>query len=137
MLHCAVNVADIAIVSENNLILNFVNKLFKISATYLEPRQWLTVIYPKFKSVGFKILKLLCFESHFNYSWHSLQIFCKTFFTAGGLFEGGLFDDAPMGEVPPVDASIPEPTPQDIPPPPDSDDDDMDNFGGPPSIGDG
>lgn len=64
-----------------------------------------------------------------------LQKSWKTFFTAGGLFEGGLFDDAPMGEVPPVDASIPEPTPQDIPPPPDSDDDDMDNFGGPPSIG--
>lgn len=56
-------------------------------------------------------------------------------FSAGGLFEGGLFDDAPMGEVPAVDASIPEPTPQDIPPPAESDDDDMDNFGGPPSIG--
>ncbi|XP_018565982.1 double-strand-break repair protein rad21 homolog isoform X2 [Anoplophora glabripennis] len=54
---------------------------------------------------------------------------------SGGLFEGGLFDDAPMGEVPPVDASIPHPTPQDIPPPVESDDDEMDNFGGPPSVG--
>lgn len=39
-----------------------------------------------------------------------------------------------MGEVPPVDTSIPvpEPTPQDIPPP-ESDDEDLD-FGGPPSV---
>ncbi|XP_072394085.1 uncharacterized protein vtd isoform X1 [Diabrotica undecimpunctata] len=55
-------------------------------------------------------------------------------FGAGGLFEGGLFDDAPMGDVPPVDTSIPDPTPQDIPEPPPSDDE-MDNFGGPPSVG--
>lgn len=55
---------------------------------------------------------------------------------AGGLFEGGLFDDAPMGEVPPVDTTIPEPAPQEIPEHPESDDDDvLDNFGGPPSVG--
>ncbi|KAF7268643.1 hypothetical protein GWI33_018261 [Rhynchophorus ferrugineus] len=55
---------------------------------------------------------------------------------SGGLFEGGLFDEAPMGEVPPVDASIPVPSTRDIPTGADSDDDgDMDNFGGPPSVG--
>ncbi|XP_050293087.1 double-strand-break repair protein rad21 homolog isoform X2 [Anthonomus grandis grandis] len=58
---------------------------------------------------------------------------------SGGLFEGGLFDEAPIGEVPPVDASIPVPS-TDLPPPPpaESDDDDFggDNFGGPPSVGD-
>ncbi|XP_056637769.1 double-strand-break repair protein rad21 homolog isoform X3 [Diorhabda sublineata] len=54
-------------------------------------------------------------------------------FGAGGLFEGGLFDDAPMGEVPAVDATIPEPTSQEIPEPPS--DDELDNFGGPPSAG--
>jgi cohesin complex subunit SCC1 len=54
-------------------------------------------------------------------------------FVAGGLFEGGLFDDAPMGDVPPVDHTIQDP--QNLPPPPDSDDDDMDHFGGPPSVG--
>ncbi|XP_063909003.1 double-strand-break repair protein rad21 homolog isoform X2 [Zophobas morio] len=52
---------------------------------------------------------------------------------AGGLFEGGLFDDAPMGDVHPVDHTIQES--QNLPPPPDSDDDDMDHFGGPPSVG--
>lgn len=54
-------------------------------------------------------------------------------FTAGGLFEGGLFDDAPMGDVPPVDSHITDPVPaasQDS-----DDDDDIDNFGGPPSVG--
>lgn len=48
------------------------------------------------------------------------------------MFEGGLFDDAPMGEVPPVDSHISDSVP---PPSHDSDDDDMDNFGGPPSVG--
>ncbi|KAI4459377.1 scc1 / rad21 family member [Holotrichia oblita] len=52
-------------------------------------------------------------------------------FGAGGLFEGGLFDDAPMGEVPPVDSHLQDNAP---PPPPESDDE-MDNFGGPPSVG--
>ncbi|KAL1491871.1 hypothetical protein ABEB36_012400 [Hypothenemus hampei] len=54
---------------------------------------------------------------------------------SGGLFEGGLFDESPMGDVPPVDASIP--VPQSLPQHRDSDDDDgdMDNFGGPPSVG--
>lgn len=47
---------------------------------------------------------------------------------------GGLFDDAPMGEVPPVDQPIPDPASQQMPPAPDSDDD-MDHFGGPPSMG--
>ncbi|XP_025832371.1 double-strand-break repair protein rad21 homolog isoform X2 [Agrilus planipennis] len=53
----------------------------------------------------------------------------------GGLFEGGLFDEAPMGEVPPVDSGLHEatPAPPEIPAPPDSDDD-MDHFGGPPSV---
>lgn len=51
------------------------------------------------------------------------------------MFEGGLFDDAPMGEVPPVDQSIPDPSSQPLPPSVDSDDDGMDNFGGPPSVG--
>lgn len=58
------------------------------------------------------------------------------FASAGGLFEGGLFDEAPMGEVAPVDTSIP--VTSNLPRPPlDSDDDDgdMDNFGGPPSVG--
>ncbi|KAJ8985324.1 hypothetical protein NQ317_008354 [Molorchus minor] len=55
---------------------------------------------------------------------------------SGGLFEGGLFDDAPMGEVPPVDASIPAPPQEDMPFP-NSDDEDMDHFGGPPSIAGG
>lgn len=41
---------------------------------------------------------------------------------------GGLFDDAPMGEVPPVDQPLPEPAQADS-------DDDMDHFGGPPSMG--
>lgn len=57
-------------------------------------------------------------------------IFCL----AGGLFEGGLFDEAPMGEVPPVDASIPVPT-QNLSSQDSDDDGDMDNFGGPPSVG--
>ncbi|CAG9766759.1 unnamed protein product [Ceutorhynchus assimilis] len=55
---------------------------------------------------------------------------------SGGLFEGGLFDETPMPEVPP-DASLPVPVP-DISAPhvADSEDDgDMDNFGGPPSVG--
>lgn len=40
-----------------------------------------------------------------------------------------------MGEVPPVDASIPVPS-HELPPAPDSEDDgDMDHFGGPPSVG--
>lgn len=55
---------------------------------------------------------------------------------SGGLFEGGLFDDAPMDVVPPVDQGLQEPSVQ----PPRSvrdsdDDDDMDHFGGPPSVG--
>lgn len=45
------------------------------------------------------------------------------------VYLGGLFDDAPMGEVPSVDQPLQEP-----PQPPDSDDD-MDHFGGPPSMG--
>ncbi|XP_054265906.1 double-strand-break repair protein rad21 homolog [Macrosteles quadrilineatus] len=58
---------------------------------------------------------------------------------AGGLFEGGLFDDAPMGDVPPVESnSVIRQSGVDGGldgvPPPDSDDDD-DHFGGPPSIG--
>lgn len=48
-------------------------------------------------------------------------------------FKGGLFDDAPMGEVPPVDQPLQESS-QALPPPVDSDDD-MDHFGGPPSMG--
>ncbi|XP_060526179.1 double-strand-break repair protein rad21 homolog isoform X2 [Cylas formicarius] len=53
---------------------------------------------------------------------------------SSGLFEGGLFDEAPMVDVPPVDATIP--APQDLAGHADSDDDgDMDNFGGPPSVG--
>lgn len=44
-----------------------------------------------------------------------------------------MFDDAPMGDVHPVDHTIQES--QNLPPPPDSDDDDMDHFGGPPSVG--
>nr|XP_023017467.1 double-strand-break repair protein rad21 homolog [Leptinotarsa decemlineata] len=56
---------------------------------------------------------------------------------AGGLFEGGLFDEPPMPDVPAVDASIPDPTPQELPPPPPDSDDDDDHldFGGPPSVG--
>ncbi|XP_074033651.1 RAD21 cohesin complex component verthandi isoform X2 [Leptinotarsa decemlineata] len=55
----------------------------------------------------------------------------------GGLFEGGLFDEPPMPDVPAVDASIPDPTPQELPPPPPDSDDDDDHldFGGPPSVG--
>lgn len=49
---------------------------------------------------------------------------------AGGLFEGGLFDDAPMG-VPPVESSA-DPG---LRHPPESDDEDMNDFGGPPSVG--
>lgn len=49
------------------------------------------------------------------------------------IFEGGLFDDAPMGEVPPVDHALQE-SASVVPPPVDSDDD-MDQFGGPPSMG--
>lgn len=56
------------------------------------------------------------------------------FFAAGGLFEGGLFDDAP--DVPPVDSSVMRQAGVDSMSvaPPDSDDDD-DHFGGAPSIG--
>ncbi|CAH0553929.1 unnamed protein product [Brassicogethes aeneus] len=57
---------------------------------------------------------------------------------SGGLFEGGLFDDAPMGEVPPVDQSIPDPSSAPLPmAAADSEDDDdgMADFGGPPSVG--
>ncbi|KAK9739426.1 Conserved region of Rad21 / Rec8 like protein [Popillia japonica] len=50
---------------------------------------------------------------------------------SGGLFEGGLFDDAPMGEVPPVDSHLQD----NVPPAPPESDDEMDNFGGPPSVG--
>lgn len=57
---------------------------------------------------------------------------------AGGLFEGGLFDDAPMGEVPPVESSSvvggADQVLDGMPPAAESDDDD-DHFGGPPSIG--
>lgn len=53
---------------------------------------------------------------------------------SGGLFESGLFDDAPMGDVP-VDQHLAEAPPMPAPAThPDSDDDDMDHFGGPPSI---
>lgn len=53
---------------------------------------------------------------------------------SGGLFESGLFDDAPMGDVP-VDQHLSEPPPLTAPTThQDSDDDDMDNFGGPPSV---
>ncbi|XP_039301291.1 double-strand-break repair protein rad21 homolog A [Nilaparvata lugens] len=60
---------------------------------------------------------------------------------AGGLFEGGLFDDAPMGEVPAVESSSvvgggDQSVLAGMPPSgADSDDDDDDHFGGPPSIG--
>ncbi|CAH1973037.1 unnamed protein product [Acanthoscelides obtectus] len=50
---------------------------------------------------------------------------------SGGLFEGGLFDETPMGDVPPVEPSIPQPEP----PPPEDSDDDMGGFDGPPSVG--
>ncbi|KAG5865528.1 hypothetical protein JTB14_035899 [Gonioctena quinquepunctata] len=54
----------------------------------------------------------------------------------GGLFEGGLFDEPPMPDVPAVDASIPDPSSQELPAmqhESDDDDDHMD-FGGPPSV---
>ncbi|KRT86530.1 hypothetical protein AMK59_1363 [Oryctes borbonicus] len=51
---------------------------------------------------------------------------------SGGLFEGGLFDDAPMGEVPPIDPHLQESAP---PPSVAESDDEMDTFGGPPSVG--
>ncbi|XP_069700024.1 double-strand-break repair protein rad21 homolog isoform X2 [Periplaneta americana] len=60
---------------------------------------------------------------------------------AGGLFEGGLFDDAPMpAEVPAVETSavqqVEEPEkPAEEAAPHDSDDDMGDHFGGPPSVG--
>lgn len=61
--------------------------------------------------------------------------------TAGGLFEGGLFDDAPMPtEVPAVETSSvqqaeePEKPPEDAAAH-DSDDDMGDHFGAPPSVG--
>ncbi|XP_049780758.1 double-strand-break repair protein rad21 homolog [Schistocerca cancellata] len=60
---------------------------------------------------------------------------------AGGLFEGGLFDEAPMpAEVPAVETSSlqpPEepPKPPEVAAPQDSDDDMGDHFGGPPSVG--
>lgn len=53
-------------------------------------------------------------------------------FVAGGLFEGGLFDDTPMAEIRPPEVSAIEATP--VAEAPDSDDD-MDRFGGPPSVG--
>lgn len=51
-------------------------------------------------------------------------------FLAGGLFEGGLFDEAPMSEVPPV-----EHISESQPAPAAESDDEMDHFGGPPSVG--
>lgn len=51
---------------------------------------------------------------------------------AGGLFEGGLFDEAPMGDVPQVDHLTDSQQPQ---PASGDSDDDMDHFGGPPSVG--
>nr|CAD7405598.1 unnamed protein product [Timema poppensis] len=61
---------------------------------------------------------------------------------AGGLFEGGLFDDAPMpSEVPPVESQLPVPLaeeaekPVEEPAAADSDDDMGDHFEGPPSVG--
>ncbi|KAJ8866497.1 hypothetical protein PR048_032340 [Dryococelus australis] len=61
---------------------------------------------------------------------------------AGGLFEGGLFDDAPMPpEVPAVENQLPVPPPEepekvaDEPAAQESDDDLGDHFGGPPSVG--
>ena len=71
----------------------------------------------------------------------STQYFFLTL--AGGLFEGGLFDDAPMGEVPAVESSSVmgvsnvDQTLESVPPPHhESDDDDDDgHFDGPPSVG--
>lgn len=56
------------------------------------------------------------------------------YFAAGGLFEGGLFDDAPMPEVPAIESTT---LSQEKPPesPMHDSDDDMDHFGGPPSVG--
>ncbi|KAF5300497.1 hypothetical protein FQA39_LY02296 [Lamprigera yunnana] len=55
---------------------------------------------------------------------------------SGGLFEGGLFDDAPMDVVPPVEQALQEHSVQAPPSTRDTDDDDdMDHFGGPPSVG--
>lgn len=60
-------------------------------------------------------------------------------FIAGGLFEGGLFDEAPMGEVPVPDVSSigehPEPNAAAVASSvhDDSDDDMGDHFGGAPS----
>ncbi|KAK7864948.1 hypothetical protein R5R35_004933 [Gryllus longicercus] len=59
---------------------------------------------------------------------------------AGGLFEGGLFDDAPMpGEVPAVETSTTPVQPEPEKPAEEiaahDSDDDMDHFGGPPSVG--
>ncbi|XP_066992862.2 double-strand-break repair protein rad21 homolog isoform X2 [Anabrus simplex] len=59
----------------------------------------------------------------------------------GGLFEGGLFDDAPMPpEVPPVEAATVQPVQESEKPVEeaaghDSDEDMGDHFGGPPSVG--
>lgn len=65
---------------------------------------------------------------------------CITYIAGGGLFEGGLFDDAPMGgEVTSVDTGADlrsggvDQGGLDAVPHPDSDDDD--HFGGPPSLG--
>jgi hypothetical protein len=61
--------------------------------------------------------------------------------TAGGLFEGGLFDDAPLPpEVPAVETSSIQELEEPEKPPEeaaahDSDDDMGDHFGGPPSVG--
>lgn len=61
--------------------------------------------------------------------------------TAGGLFEGGLFDDAPMpAEVPVVETSSVQQADETEKLPEeanvhDSDDDMGDHFGGPPSVG--
>ncbi|KAF2894481.1 hypothetical protein ILUMI_11681 [Ignelater luminosus] len=52
---------------------------------------------------------------------------------AGGLFEGGLFDDTPMDVEPAVDTAIQEAAQR--PPSVQDSDDDMDHFGGPPSVG--
>lgn len=59
-------------------------------------------------------------------------------FTAGGLFEGGLFDEAPMGEVPVPDVSSmeehKEPSAAAVATSVHDSDEDMgDHFGGPPS----
>lgn len=74
-----------------------------------------------------------------KYSRFKLVLFLNV---GGGLFEGGLFDDAPMGEVPAVESSsvmgvsnVDQPLESVPAPHNDSDDDDGRHFDGPPSDG--